>query len=70
MKEEEQEQQALASAEDLSQEASATDSTASAASGEKTLAANTAGENEPEKTEEALVRVEMFSRHFAKTYSA
>ena len=53
MKEEEQEQQALASAEDLSQEASATDSTASAASGEKTLAANTAGENEPEKTEES-----------------
>ena len=53
MKEEEQEQQALASAEDLSEEASATDSTASAASGEKTLAANTAGENEPEKTEES-----------------
>ena len=27
-------------------------------------------DREPEKTEEALVRVEMFSRHFAKTYSA
>ena len=53
MKEEEQEQEALASAEDLSEEASETDSSASAASGEKTLAVNTAGENEPEKTKES-----------------
>ena len=27
-------------------------------------------DREPEKTEEAIVRVEMFSRHFVKTYGA